>query len=615
MRGGLPVVALACALGGGPAHAAIFESYNFSVASNLSVWTGAPSPGFDTGRRFLGTGWPTIDRTVGGFVDPCPIVNCPTGAELGLRTSGRFGIDYRAAISAGDFDIQLPGRAVFDVPTSTFGTTIGALTIGTRFERLPSLELPAVIGGPLIDRPALLQVDGPSVEAYLDLVARADFFAGARGCVVGVCKTFGLGPLGFDESREIASVNRGGSGEVRVLDTVVSANQTIPILGGLGNIWLNLPDLDSSSVYTPGNVPGGDLVSTRRASIAGLNVNLAQLAANSVGLPIPLQGSVGPIGYNLLQSNAGLALDIEQSLTFRPEVLGRMIFTNPVIPVVGGIDQPAATAIDFRFGDDVTFKPGQVGRVDFQPLIVVNGQVRNQTSLVVSGDVSVQALGADVFGLNLGPLVNERLSSSDLGRLTLYDETFPIFLGGQFGAPISLDFESCRVLAGPPEFPSLWFCASSGYQNLGPVGFPDGTRQEQLNRFSCFPYPPGTLPSCTTIPFAGATSRYFPTPRGRVLVNDPRAFFDILPIVPGASWTDADAIRLLMDLGYMGPPFGPVPDFVIPPGGALVDFVPAPATVLLFGLAAGLLAVGRRRRRTGGSSLMWEWRPDSRKGR
>src|SRR5205085_9279323 len=97
---------------------------------------------------------------------------------------------------------------------------------------------------------ATLQVTGPTLQASLGLDARFHAFAGAQVCVGG---RFGpaLGPIDFDGSKQIASVNQNNSGKLTVLDTTVSAHQNISALGGLINASVNLPNLDSSSANTP----------------------------------------------------------------------------------------------------------------------------------------------------------------------------------------------------------------------------------------------------------------------------------------------------------------------------------------------------------------------------
>ena len=573
-----------------PASAITFVSDGLFGAKGQSVWSGGPGFSLDSGPKFFGAAW-DLGKTAGGIDTTCVLGACASfGAQIGADTRGRLGLDYGVKVDSGTFDVQYPGRASFIVPSSVPGRTIGAISIGSAFQALPSVQVRTSAAGALENRSPTLQVHGPTAQAYVDLAAEVHAFAGAQVCFVA-CYGPAFAPPDINASRELAAINRNNDGQVRVLGEVVAANKPITALGGLLNASVSIPNLDSSSASTPGGFGGTNLTASQRSNIAAIRANIAQIAADAAGLPIALSGKLGPIGYNLLQAGVGAALDVQQTLSLTPTATGSYIFSSNVRPRVNGIDGALTNRIDFKFGDDVTFSPGQVSQVSIQPLITLTGLVRNQTDLVIAGDVDVTALGVDVAGLSLGPLVDEHKHGIDLGRINLLTTTFNTTLGTVDAAPITLDFAACaNKIGGSSEFPTLGLCASSGYSRGLTDLNPDGTLQDLIDAFNCGPQTllgPGV---CGQFP-AGFTSPYLPRPGGDLFISDTDPLpFD--PTAPGPRSSNRSDFGLLTGLGYTGD----VPAFVIPAGDPLSAFaVPEPASFAVVVLGFAALAATRRR--------------------
>ena len=574
-----------------PAAATTFVSDGLFGTKGQSVWSAGPGFSLDSGPKFFGAAW-DLGKTVGGIDTTCILGACASfGAQIGADTKGRLGLDYGVKVDSGTFDLQYPGRASFTVPSSVPGRTIGAISIGSGFQALPSVQVQTSTAGAFEARSPTLQVHGPTAQAYVDLAADVHAFAGAQVCVVA-CYGPAFAPPDIHGSREIAAINRNNDGQIRVLGEVVAQNKPITALGGLLNATVSIPNLDSSSATTPGGFTGTKLLAFQRSNVAAIRANIAQIAADAAGLPIALSGKVGPIGYNLLQAGVGAALDVQQTLSFTPTATGSYIFSSNVRPRVNGIDGALTNRIDFKFGDDVTFSPGQVSQVSIQPLIMLSGIVRNQTDLVIAGDVDVAALGVDVAGLSLGPLVDEHKHGIDLGRISLLDTSFKTFLGEVDAAPITLDFAACaNKIGGSNEFPTLGLCASSGYsRGLSDIN-PDGTRQDTIDAFTCGPQSLSGPGTCGEFP-AGFTSAYLPRPGGDLFISDTGILpFD--PTAPGPRSSNRSDFGLLTGLGYTGE----VPAFVIPEGDPLSAFaVPEPGSAALLGVGLlGLTLVIRRK--------------------
>jgi PEP-CTERM motif-containing protein len=601
----LAALAMVTVLAPATSLATVINVDTMFAANDRSIWSTGSGFSWDSGPRFLGVnGWDLGD-TVGGVHDECVFGVCASfGAELGARTSGRAGVGYGLKVDSGTMDIHYPARAQFDFPSVVPGvlSSSGAfkvnpmVTINTALTGVPGgLALPDQPGGAATLRSATLQVRGPQLQSFLDLAAALDAFAGLRACA-GLCYEVGLGPLGFNASTEIAAINRDGDGTIRVFgNTLVSANQSISGLGGLINAQFNLPDLDSSSAVTPGGFDGFALTSSRRDSAAVVNANVAQIAADAFGLPIPLSGNYGGFGYNLLQAGVGAFFDLKETLEFVPSATAKLVFSSDVVPNIGGVPQAPTRIIDFRLGEDVSFTPVGLKAVGVEPVISLGGKITNRLDLVLGGNVDVKALGVNIAGLELGPLVNERIGSGDLGSIdiNLLKREFDLGLGTVVGKPFNLSFPDCVVMGGSGEVSFPWGeCALSGYGGGISGTDSEGFREDEIVQFGCTAHQFGTLPFCFQFPGA-FTSPYFDGDFGDVFLGSPDAR-DFDPFLPGPSTDDESQLLALAALGYNGPP-----PFIIPEGAPFSAItVPEPATSALLGLAfAGLLAQRASRRR------------------
>ena len=587
-----------------PAWADVVSLPTFFTADARSIWNGGPGFSLDTGDRFLGASW-DLGNSAGTIKDVCiPFVGCASfGAEVGANTSGRAGIDYGLRVDSGTFNVQFPGVASIITPTSVIAG--GPVTIGSTYSGVPSLDVPISAGGAPVARSPYLQVNGPTVQAHLDAGAQADAFAGAAVCV-GVCYGPKLGPISFNEYPLNVAINRNGDGQVRFGDTVVSANQNVSELGGLVNFSLNLPNLDSNSNTTPGGSSPSMLVSRKEDRVAAVNANLAQIAANVVG--VQLSGNYGPFGYNLLQANAGLAIDVAQTLTFTPNVTGKYLFSAPVMPEVGGKLLAPTNEIDFKFGDSVSFvpaqdpdNPGKVRQISIVPEIGFGASVHNETDLVLEGGGNVKALGVDIAGVTLGPLFDKNLGDSDLGTVDLCDSPFnlctslfDVSLGSVLAKPITLTFDCQGENIGTNEFPEYGVCASSGINDLTPFANPDGTFNDYLVGTACTAETRDSPPICGQTDFSAFTSSYLPSSSGGVFLNNPGSAFDFAPNSPGPSTTPEQQLATLAGLGF--PTDQP---FIIPQGASLQSFAtaPEPNTLVLFSIGAGAVIFYRRGRK------------------
>jgi hypothetical protein len=274
------------------------------------------------------------------------------------------------------------------------------------------------------------------------------------------------------------------------------------------------------------------------------------------------------------------------------------LFSSAVTPEIDGVLLAPTNVIGFVAGQNVTFRPGQLSSVGIQPIYDLYGSVTNTTDLVLNGGINVRALGLNVAGLSIGPLVDQKVTNATVGSLNLYSNTFDEYIGSVIARPININFD-CAGVTGGGEFQHFNICASTEYIKGGAQVFPDGSIMDEIDVVFCGPHDSHDAPSCSTF-FSNYSSRYIDGPDGRTYLtgypdglDDPLAF---LSNTPGASSTDDGALALLGSLGGQ-PGLGP---FVIPDGASLRSFaVPEPGTVTMLGLGLGalLLAANQRRRR------------------
>ena len=397
----------------------------------------------------------------------------------------------------------------------------------------------------------------------------------------------------MDKSQPILSINQGNSGKLSVLGQTVNANQNVSALGGLINANLELPNLDGSSATTPGGFQQRSTSTVKQDGILGLNATRS-IAANAIGFPIPVVRQPRTIRLQLGAVECGPGLGPSDAQALAPPASGSLMFSSPVTPEINGVLLAAMYSMDFTPGQDVTFLPGRVSSIGIQPFIDLTGTLTNTTDLVVNGDINVQALGLNIAGATLGPLVNQGLSNAELGRVNLYSNSFAEDIGSFLTAPINIAFD-CGSRTGGGEFTTIGICASTKYVDVGPVlTFPDGSAIDRIDTYGCSAYSIGynaTSPSCYQI-FNNYSSLYFNGPDGKIFfTGDPLGFaFN----TPEPSSTDEDALALLGSLGYRPG----LPPFSIPDGAPLSSFaVPELGTTGMLGLGLGglFLVAGHRR--------------------
>jgi hypothetical protein len=560
-----------CAAAAMPAAAIDFSAV-FSLKGQ-SVYEPGAAVDFNINNR-LGPPPFSYGKEYGAIVDVCLIIDCPSGVRAGASANGSFGLNYGAKLNSGSYDLLYPVFAHIAEPLP-FSTKVGtAFTLGSSF-KIPGYTAPAyqesLNGQRMV---AKLTTHSPTLQAYVDLDARLHAFIGAQVCVVGVCSGPALAPPDINASRTLVSLNRNNDGRLQLGDRIIEPRRAESALDGNLTGRLNIPNLDA--VSSPTNSQATQLNSFGRDSVVALSANVGNIVSKAVG--IPLVGNAGGIGYNLLSVNAGIALDVAQTISVALKPVETFDFLSPVQrQLADGSWSGSTKQIKVPLGENLVLR-SSVRSIGVVPSTSLEVTFSNLTELVVQGDFNLQALAANVYGLNIGPLYDTGPTEVGKFNISLYEKAFSFATGAISGLPFNIIQALPDSISSDPDKGSrvAYYAGQQGDDGLEPGEI----RAVQLDGCKF----------CPSVHHSDTSPSMFNQYGERVFMVDS----DTLTLAtnnPGEVSTDASQLALLHATGFSDERI----KLVAPIG--LPSPVPEPSSWAL--LLAGFAAIGGILRRRG----------------
>ncbi|RLJ21836.1 hypothetical protein DJ031_02185 [bacterium endosymbiont of Escarpia laminata] len=330
----------------------------------------------------------------------------PVGAEVYAKTNGRIGLEIDAKWDTGSVNVSYPMLQHIRMPTyidakdtftisTSYDTSFFSPEMKTNF---PEMHL--------------------SVEAALEMFAAVGGEVCAGGCVSDEFELFNI-----DKS-------------LPLVDITSAVSTTIDFPAGIGSIYAAFPDINTTSIQV------GELLESHGSdNFLELDIDLDRLITNAFALP-PLEGGFNKLGidfaYNILDVEAGLDFGIQQDFWFEP------------IPMVS-FDMGALGTKTVKLGDTFSDKMPD-HNVPIQLEFWLDNLFHNKTSLLISPNMSVDALEVVLAGHEMGPLL--KWDDSIDFTIPLFESTYRLGGFNRVSYPYTITMNV-------PE-PSSWLLFVSG---------------------------------------------------------------------------------------------------------------------------------------------------------
>ncbi len=400
---------------------------------------------------------PAIPATYSPYIPPIQLTpyipsvdlgDTRTGTAFTGTTNGEIGLEVGAYASAGRVDVTMPVEATLN--TSGLESAAGEVySLSTSFAVVPN---------------ATMFTQFPTVELYADFVFDVYAAGTVEGCLIGLGCTTDTGVL-FDvnETIELASINRGGSGAVMLLGVDTGL---LPFETSIGpvDITASLPNLEtnatapSTSLNSSGNDP----------DILTLGVDVPALVADGIfpGASCLLGCSVGmgplTFGYTVLGTSLGPDFGIGQSFAFTSTPMTTFLFSTPVSPLVNGVAMDPVSSFDVALGSNLDFLFPTVAALDITPTYWLRNQLTVNTDFLTRGTFSMEVLSLQLGPLgNLGPLFQDSWSTAPL-PINIDERVFAMNFNTAEGSTFSVTDRTVSV----PE-PSTSLLLLTGLLALG----------------------------------------------------------------------------------------------------------------------------------------------------
>lgn len=414
------------------------EAIDFGAVFSLkgqSVYAPGPALDINVNERLGPPPFSPPGYTFDGTFNPCsPVTDCRTGVRAGADTNGNFGLRYGAKFNSGSYDLLYPVNVSIAVPQPYSNLVATPFTLGSSFKisgyGAPPLQ--EFLNGQRMV--AKLTTHSPTLQAYVDLDAQFHAFVGAQACVLGICTGPALAPPDVNVSRTLVGINRNNDGKFQVGGETADLKKYFSTFDGNITARLNIPNIDAAS--SASTSVATNLRSLGRDHILSLDANVGNMVSKAVG--IPLVGNAAGIGYNLLSINAGLGLDLAQTISVDLKPIETFNFLSPVQRQLDGGGWSAPTKqLAVPLGQALVLK-SNVRNLGVVPATSLELTFSNLTELVIQGDFNVQALAANIYGLDIGPLYDSGTVNAGKLSIPLYQNSFSFALDAVSGLPFNI---------------------------------------------------------------------------------------------------------------------------------------------------------------------------------
>jgi hypothetical protein len=417
LLGGLVGAALASPASAGP----ITFNLNFAT-TNQSQWTNGapinegqsinvPDPYFSQNVRMDSQSLDPYNAVL-GFIGDFLGLNLVTGVSIAPTASITTGFNASYHVNSGSLDLNYPERVTLTLPNGVqagqafsvgaafapsasgdpvlLASQLGSGVIGSGYQS-PAIQqlLGSTVGGVLTPKAGFVTTF-PYAEANVTFDLQASGSLNAQVCVfLAGCATADTFTLeGIDEHEQILELSTLSG--LTVLDQPVIGFGRTDLPGGIFNVTFTSPNLSVDGTLRP----DATLQGVESQDFLSLGIDVDQL------LPIVgaiLHNSIGPFAYDLASIEPTIALGLQQQMTFTPQPMVNLHFSDPVIDS----RNPGAPTRDVSFavGEQVSLFPsvgglaGALGGpMHVTPTFYLNNSFRNETDLTLSASIDVQAL-------------------------------------------------------------------------------------------------------------------------------------------------------------------------------------------------------------------------------
>ena len=413
-------------------------SYSFT---GQSMWDSGDAFRFDY-EQFIG-----IDTNPGHVVigagtgDRVSVAGHSINPYFQFDSDFRLGVELGASLDSGSVDGNLDYSYSLAAPEQ--------IRVGEAFS-LSGAATPLSSSGFTTRAPtAEAYVDG-ILDAYVGGYARIEFGRpivsdqdlrwGNRGFTNGDTRNRPYATLvDLNERQEIISVNRNQSGTIRYLggDDLSDGDLLYDELGAGSSVSFGALELTAGNidVVANGALVGGQVVGMGQDTLASAVLDIDHLLLGTPLLGQSLSHDWGAIdyslGYDVVDLDAGLDINLEQAFGLSGDVLIELVFSQAVLvdgvltdTFLGAIDEiPLITMLD--------------GQVDVDARVLVEAMLSNDTRLgfVGSLDTTLMHAFAEIGwnilgnsgrrGVEVGPLYDNSLPIG-LGDISVYENAFSI---------------------------------------------------------------------------------------------------------------------------------------------------------------------------------------------